>query len=73
MSKDKAVSIWFFLGISLVFNGLVVSAAGIYEWAKPPEQPVVLFEAHAGVWWGVLLCFAGVAYCHFYAPRNPKS
>jgi hypothetical protein len=63
------ISIWFFIGISLAVNGALILAAGIYELVSPPANPgVVLFNLHAGVWWGAILLLIGVFYCFRFAP-----
>ena len=65
------ISIWFFIGISLAVNGALILGAGIYELLKPPAIPgVVLFNLHAGVWWGAILLAAGLIYCFKFAPRR---
>ena len=52
MKAGGSISIWFFIGVSLLFNGVLILAAGIYQYLQPPETPTVLFNLHAGVWWG---------------------
>ena len=68
MSAGESISIWFFIGISLAGNGLLILAAGLYELANPPAHPVVLFSLHASVWWGALLTAVGGVYCYLYHP-----
>ena len=51
--QHGSISIWFFIGISLLVNGALILGAGIYQLLNPPaETPVVLFDLHANVWWG---------------------
>jgi hypothetical protein len=65
------ISIWFFIGISLAVNGALILAAGIYQVVNPPVNPeVVLFNLHAGVWWGAVLLLVGLIYCVKFAPRR---
>ena len=65
------VSIWFFIGISLLVNGGLILAAGIFELVNPPAHPdVVLFNLHANVWWGACLFVFGLIYCIRFAPRR---
>lgn len=65
------VSIWFFIGISLAVNGALILGAGIYQLVYPPANPtVVLFNLHAGVWWGATLLVIGLVYCFKFAPRR---
>ncbi len=66
------ISIWFFIGISLLVNGVIIFGAGVYELFHPPalDARVVLFQYHAGVWWGALMSALGAVYCWHYAPRR---
>jgi hypothetical protein len=65
------ISIWFFIGISLAMNGVLILAAGINQLINPPENPsVVLYHLHANVWWGALLLVFGLIYCFRFAPKR---
>jgi len=66
MTTENSISIWFFIGLSLLVNGLLILGAGVYEYSHRPEFPVVLFELHASVWWGALLTVIGGFYCWHY-------
>jgi FtsH-binding integral membrane protein len=67
------ISIWFFIGISLLINGVLILGAGIYEIIHPPEHPTVeLFSLHANAWWGALLTLVGLVYCYFFSPKRVK-
>jgi hypothetical protein len=72
MAKGRSVSIWFFIGLSLLVNGVLILGAGVYEFTHPPEFQVVLFRLHASVWWGALLTLLGAIYCWRYAPSKPS-
>jgi hypothetical protein len=68
------VSIWFFIGLSLLVNGGLILGAGIYQLVNPPENPgVVLFNLHAGVWWGAILFVLGAFYCIHFRPRKTQA
>jgi hypothetical protein len=71
--QSGGISIWFFVGISLLVNGLLILCAGIYEFVHAPEKPVVLFQVHANVWWGGVLLLAGILYCVLYAPGRNRA
>ncbi|MDP9146331.1 MAG: hypothetical protein M3N22_01625 [Acidobacteriota bacterium] len=68
MKTGGAISIWFFIGISLWINGLLILAAGLYEMSHPPEIKVVLYHLHSNVWWGALLFLCGLAFCFRSVP-----
>jgi hypothetical protein len=72
MRRGDSISIWFFIGISLLVNGLLILGAGIYEVLYPPLTPVVLFQVHANIWWGAVLFLLGVAYCFYFAPGRQR-
>jgi hypothetical protein len=68
------VSIWFFIGISLLVNGALILAAGIYQLMNPPANPgVVLFQLHANVWWGAILFVVGAIYTYQFRPRGKQA
>jgi hypothetical protein len=73
MKRGGSISIWFFIGISLLLNGVLIFAAGIYELIYPPQTPVVLFHLHASIWWGAILAVIGAVYCFYYAPSKGRS
>lgn len=62
------ISIWFFIGVSLFVNGLLIFGAGLYEYSHAPAHQVVLFDLHASTWWGALLSVVGAIYCVVYRP-----
>jgi hypothetical protein len=68
MHSEGSISIWFFIGISLLGNGLLIFGAGLYQLAHPPAVPVVLFSLHANVWWGAVLTLAGAFYSIHFRP-----
>ena len=67
---DHGISIWFFIGLSLLVNGILITGAGIWELVSPPVDRVVLFQYHANVWWGALLLLLGLFYCVRFAPKK---
>ena len=72
MKPGGSISIWFFIGISLLVNGALILGAGIYELFHPPEVRVVLFDLHASVWWGGILTTLGAAYSIYFAPGKGR-
>jgi hypothetical protein len=73
MRPGVSISIWFFIGISLLVDGLLILGAGLYEFAHPPENPVALFHLHANVWWGAVLILIGAMYCFRFQLFRAKS
>jgi hypothetical protein len=72
MKPGGSISIWFFIGISLLVNGALIFASGIYELIHPPAVPVVLFNLHASIWWGGLMLAIGIFYCVYYMPGKGR-
>lgn len=70
MRSGGGISIWFFVGISLLVNGGLILGTGIWEVFYPPANPVVLFRLHANVWWGAVLFLLGIAYSVRFAPKR---
>ncbi|MGO8677598.1 MAG: hypothetical protein ACLQVX_17210 [Limisphaerales bacterium] len=68
--QEKQVPIWFFVGTLLAIYGLIITAAGVYGWIYPPEKKVALWDLHADVWWGALLCLFGLVYVLKFWPRQ---
>jgi hypothetical protein len=66
----SGISIWFFIGISLFINGILIAGAGFWEIFHPPAvaQQVVLFSLHANAWWGLVLMAIGALYCVKFKP-----
>ena len=72
MHRPGMLSIWFFVGALLLMYGVLICGAGLYELAVPPDQPVVLANLHAGVWWGALLIALGTFYVFRFSPWRKK-
>ena len=72
MTEERSVSIWFFIGLSLLVNGILILGAGLWEYSHPPalDVQVHLFDLHAGVWWGALLTLIGGIYCWKFGPSR---
>lgn len=68
MRKGGGISIWFFVGVSLLVNGALILGAGLWELVQPPPNPVVLFHLHANVWWGAALFLLGIVYSLKFSP-----
>ena len=70
MRSDGTISIWFFIGISLLVNGVLIFGAGVYQISHPPVVKVVLYDLHASVSWGAILSIIGLLYCIRYNPTR---
>jgi hypothetical protein len=71
MKSGGSLSIWFFIGLSLLVNGVLIFASGIYELSHPPSY--VLHELHASIWWGAVLSLTGAFYCVRFAPSRVRA
>jgi hypothetical protein len=67
---DGGIPIWFFIGLTLLLNGVIITGAGLWDWIHPAMNPVVLYQLHANLWWGVVLTLVGAFYCYKFAPRR---
>jgi len=65
-----SISIWFFIGVSLLVNGLLIFAAGIWDVTHPSAHPVVLGHLHAAIWWGGMLAALGAFYVAKFLPKR---
>jgi hypothetical protein len=72
MKTGGVISIWLFIGISLLVNGLLIFGAGCFEYFHPPAERVVLYDVHANIWLGALLAALGAGYCIYFAPRKGR-
>lgn len=73
MKRGGSISIWFFIGTSLLMNGILIFGASVYQLFYPPQKELVLFHLHAGVWWGAILAILGAGYCIYYAPGKGRT
>lgn len=73
MKSGGALSIWFFIGVSLAVNGAVIFGTGIYELMSPPENRVALYNLHANVWWGGVLLLLGVFFSLRFSPPRERA
>lgn len=72
MKTGGSLSIWLFIGVSLLVNGLLIFSAGVYEYFHPPVEQVVLYRLHANIWWGAILALIGAGYCIHFAPGKGR-
>ena len=54
--------IWFFVGLLLLVNGLLVSLADAIYVTNPPDHPTVLANLRPGLWWGAMMVAAGIVF-----------
>lgn len=73
METKKSISIWFFIGICLLVDGVLILGAGIDQLIHPPFHPVVLYSLHANVWWGAVLAAVGLFFFLVHAPWRHRT
>jgi hypothetical protein len=72
MKTGGSLSIWLFIGVSLLVNGVLIFGAGLFEYFHPPAEQVVLYRLHANIWWGAILALIGAGYCIRFAPGKGR-
>lgn len=73
MDPETPISIWFFIGVCLLVDGVLTLAAGLYQLGHPPSHPVELYGLHANVWWGAFLAVVGAGFGFGFAPWRAKA
>jgi len=69
MDPENSLSIWFFIGVCLLVDGVLILGAGLYQLlGARPVHHVVLYSLHANVWWGAVLAAVGMVFGHTSAP-----
>jgi len=66
--KRHMIPVWFFVGVTLLVYGVLIFAAGIYEFSHPPAT--ILANLHPALWWGALLVVVGGIYVYLHLPRK---
>ena len=64
---QRTFEVWFYIGAMLALYGVILTAAGVFQWIHPPHA--VLAEKHATFWAGVLLLVIGSIYATAYWPK----
>ncbi len=72
MSEKKMISIWFFVGLMLVINGLIIAAMGIY-YIFYPETNTAMAHLNPSLWWGGVILIAGALFLIFSIAAYRKS
>ena len=62
----RTFEVWFYIGALLGVYGVMLTAAGVYQWIHPPAT--VLAAKHATFWAGVALLLVGGASTTSYWP-----
>jgi hypothetical protein len=68
----QSISIWWFAGLLLLVYGVIITAAGLWEYVHPLANAPILNQLHASIWWGALLALSGLFYFIRYFPRKSK-
>ena len=64
----RTFEVWFYIGALLGVYGVMLTAAGVYQWIHPPAT--VLAAEHATFWAGIALLLVGGAYTASYWPSR---
>ena len=68
---QRNIQVWFYIGAVLALYGILLTAAGVYQWFHPPAT--VLAGYHATFWAGITLLIVGGAYTLIYWPHRGES
>jgi hypothetical protein len=68
MHGKQLVPVWFFIGVLLSIDGLIILATGLQELSHPPTT--VFGEYHVALWWGLLLIIIGGFYTYKFWPKH---
>ncbi|WP_353064391.1 hypothetical protein RBB77_01340 [Tunturibacter psychrotolerans] len=68
-TRRARLSIWFFCGILMLADGLVLLGQGIFE-RFGQKAATVLANLQPTLWWGVLLTIFGVFYTVRFRPAT---
>ncbi len=69
-ASTQTLEVWFYIGALLGLYGIILTAAGVYQWFHLPAT--VLATRHATFWVGVALLAVGTIYLSVYWPRSGK-
>ncbi len=67
-ASTQTFEVWFYIGALLGLYGIILTAAGVYQWIHLPAT--VLASRHATFWVGVALLAVGTIYLSVYWPRS---
>jgi hypothetical protein len=73
MKAGGSLSIWFFIGVSMLVNGALIAGAGVWEVASHADNPVLSLNHHASIWWGGVLLIFGAVYSYRFSPARERA
>ena len=73
MKSGGSLSIWFFIGMSMLVNGILITGAGVWELATHADNAVLSLNHHASLWWGGLLLIIGAVYSFRFSPARERA
>lgn len=56
------ITVWFFIGVTLLIIGLLITSFGLFAFASGVVGTTVLAKLHPELWWGGLLILIGAFY-----------
>jgi len=67
-SQEHQIPIWFFIGMTLLVYGVVISLYGLASWGDPDKMKMAMSGCHADVWWGAGMAALGAFYTVRFRP-----
>ena len=69
MNDDQhRITVWFFIGVTLLIIGLLITGFGLFAWVTGVVGTTVLANLHPEIWWGGLLVVIGAWYTWRFRP-----
>ena len=73
MSDEHQVPIWFFIGVTLLIYGVIITATGLYGLVDPSlEAGIAMNWLHTSIWWGGLMTVIGAFYVIRFWPSRGR-
>ena len=66
--KHNIIPVWFFVGVILFIDGVLILATGIFQYNNPP--PTVLSNLHPALWWGIFTTLFGGFFAITFRPKK---
>ena len=70
---ERQIPIWFFIGLTLLVYGVLISLYGLASWGDKDKMAMAMSHVHADVWWGAGMAALGAFYTAKFRPGKMPS